>query len=428
MSAKVEKLENSKVKLTIEVSSERFEEGLKAAYNKNKKSIQLPGFRKGKAPRHMIERMYGKEVFYEDAANHVIPDAYEAAIDEHKLEVVSRPEIDVEQIGVGQTFIFTATVAVKPEVELGEFKGLEVSKVDVTIADEEVEEELKKRAEQNSRTIEVADRAVEKDDEVTIDFEGFVNGEAFEGGKGEDYPLVIGSGSFIDNFEDQLIGKNIGEDLEINVTFPEEYHVDELKSQPALFKVNVKAIKAKELPELDDEFAKDTSDFDTLAELKDDISKNLVSKKEASAKQEQQDELLVKAVENAKMEVPAEMFDNEVDNMVNNFANTMRYQGLSLEQYLGMTGGNMATFRDSLKDEAEKRVKGRLVLEAIAKVESIEVSEEDLNEEMKKMAEMYNMELEELTKAVGEYEKENIKADLATRKALDLLVENAKEV
>lgn len=428
MSTKIETLENSKVKLTIEVTAERFEEGLKAAYEKNKKHIQLQGFRKGKAPRHMVERIYGKGVFYEDAANHVMPEAYEAAIKEHDVDVVSRPEIDIEQIEAGKTFIFTATVAVKPEVTLGDYKGLEVAKVELDITDEEVDAELASKAKQNGRKVEVTDRAVAQDDEVTIDFEGFVNGEAFEGGKGEDYPLVIGSHSFIDTFEDQLVGKNIGDAVEVNVTFPEEYHVEELKGQPALFKVNVKGIQVNELPELDDEFAKDTSDFETLAELKEDIKKNLVERKANSAKQAKQDEALEKAIANATMEVPAEMVDGEVDNMANNFANTMRYQGISLEQYLSMTGSNMASFRDSLKEEAAKRVNGRLVLEAIAKAENIEVSEEELNEELKKMAEMYNMELAELTKIMGEYEKEGTIADLKSRKAQDILVENSVEV
>lgn len=426
--AKLENLENSKVKLTIEVSADRFEKGMQAAYNKNKGQIQLQGFRKGKAPRKMIERYYGKGVFFEDAANDCIPEAYEAAIKEHDLEVVARPEIDIEKIGADEPFVFTATVAVKPEVELGEYKGLEVAKSDVEVTDEEVDADLKGKAEQNARTIEITDRAVENGDETVIDFEGFVDGEAFEGGKGEDFNLTIGSGSFIDTFEEQLVGKNIGEEVEVNVTFPAEYHAENLAGKPAMFKVTVKGIKAKELPELDDEFAKDTTDFDTLAEYKEDIKKTLTEKKENTAKQQKQDSLLEKAVEGAKMEVPAEMYEGEIDAMVSNMANTMRYQGISLEQYLEMTGSNMVSFRASLQPEAEKRVKGRLVLEAIAKAENVEVSEEDLNAEFESMAKMYNMELAELTKAVGEYEKENIKAELATRKALDLLVENAKEV
>lgn len=426
--AKLENLENSRVKLTIEVSADRFEKGMQAAYNKNKGQIQLQGFRKGKAPRKMIERYYGKGVFFEDAANDCIPEAYEAAIKEHDLEVVARPEIDIEKIGADEPFVFTATVAVKPEVELGEYKGLEVAKSDVEVTDEEVEADLKAKAEQNARTIEITDRAVEDGDETVIDFEGFVDGEAFEGGKGEDFNLTIGSGSFIDTFEEQLVGKNIGEEVEVNVTFPAEYHAENLAGKPAMFKVTVKAIKAKELPELDDEFAKDTTDFDTLAEYKEDIKKSLTEKKENTAKQQKQDALLEKAVEGAKMEVPAEMYEGEIDAMVSNMANTMRYQGISLEQYLEMTGSNMVSFRASLQPEAEKRVKGRLVLEAIAKAEKVEISDDDLNAEFESMAKMYNMELAELTKAVGEYEKENIKAELATRKALDLLVENAKEM
>lgn len=427
MSAKVEKLENSMIKLTIEVSAERFEEGMKFAYNKNKKRIVVPGFRKGKAPRKLIERTYGKGVFYEDAANHVIPDAYDKAVEENELDVVSRPEIDVEQIEAGKPFIFTAEVAVKPEVELGEYKGLEVEKKEVEVTDEEVDNELNAVAEQNARKINVTDRAVEDKDELKIDFEGFVDGVAFEGGKAEDYSLVIGSHSFIDTFEDQLIGKNIDEEVEVNVTFPEDYNKEELQGKPAMFKVTVKEISVKELPAIDDEFAKDVSDFDTLDEYKADLKAKAIERKEKTAKQEMEDALLEKAVENSKMELPAAMVQNESEMMINNFANTLRYQGMSLEQYLSFTGSNMVAFKDSLKPEAEKRVKGSLVLEAIAKAENIEVNEDDVEAELANMAKTYNMEIEKLKESINENELEHIKEDMKNKKALDLLVENAKE-
>ena len=428
MSTKIEKLENSKIKLTIEVDASLFEEGINKAYNKNKGKIAIPGFRKGKAPRKMIEKIYGKGVFYEDAANVVIPDAYEASVEENNLDIVSRPEIDVIEMGSGKNFIFTAVVTVKPEAELGEYKGLEVEKSDVEVTEEEVSAELDKVAEQNSRMIEVTDRTVEDKDEVTIDFEGFVDGEAFEGGKGEDYPLVIGSHSFIDNFEEQLVGKNIGENIEVNVTFPEEYQQETLAGKPAMFKVTIKAIKAKELPAIDDEFAKDVSDFETLNEYKEDIKKGLQEKKETSAIRIKEDKVLDKAVANAKVEIPEVMISNEVESMLNNFNQSLQQQGMKLEQYLQYTGGNLDTFKETIKPDAKKRVSGRLILEAIAKAENIEVSEEDVKEELEKMAKMYNMEIEKLMASVGEHEKIGIKGDIKAKKALKIIVDSSKEV
>jgi len=428
MSTKIEKLENSKIKLTIEVDASLFEEGINKAYNKNKGKIAIPGFRKGKAPRKMIEKIYGKGVFYEDAANVVIPDAYEASIEENNLDVVSRPEIDVLEMGSGKNFIFTAIATVKPEAELGEYKGLEVEKTDVEVTEEEINDELNKVAEQNSRMIEVTDRTVEDKDEVTVDFEGFVDGEAFEGGKGEDYPLVIGSHSFIDDFEEQLVGKNIGENIEVNVTFPEEYQQETLAGKPAMFKVTIKDIKAKELPAIDDEFAKDVSDFETLNEYKEDIKKGLQEKKETSAIRIKEDKVLDKAVANAKLEIPEVMISNEVESMLNNFAQSLQQQGMKLEQYLQFTGGNLDTFKETIKPDAEKRVSGRLILEAIAKAENIEVSEEDVKEELEKMATMYNMEVEKLMASVGEYEKKGIKGDIKSQKALKIIVDSSKEI
>lgn len=428
MSTKIEKLENSKIKLTIEVDASLFEEGINKAYNKNKGKIAIPGFRKGKAPRKMIEKIYGKGVFYEDAANVVIPDAYEAAIEENNLDVVSRPEIDVIEMGSGKNFIFTAIATVKPEAELGEYKGLEVEKSDLEVTEEEINDELNKVAEQNSRMIEVTDRAAQDKDEVTVDFEGFVDGEAFEGGKGEDYPLVIGSHSFIDNFEEQLIGKNIGENIEVNVTFPEEYQQEDLAGKPAMFKVTIKAIKTKELPEIDDEFSKDVSDFETLNEYKEDIKKGLKEKKETSAVRIKEDKVLDKAVANAKVEIPEVMISNEVDSMLNNFNQSLQQQGMKLEQYLQYTGGNLDAFKETVKPDAEKRVRGRLILEAVAKAENIVVSEEDVKEELEKMATMYNMEVEKLMASVGEYEKKGIKGDIQAKKALKVMVDSSKEV
>ena len=375
MSFKVEQMEEKNmVKLVIESTAEEFEAGLNKAYNKDKNKISIPGFRKGKAPRKMIEQMYGAEVFYEDAANAIIPEAYATAAEESKLEIVSQPKISVVQLEKGKPFIFAAEVAVKPEVELGTYKGVEVEKADTEVTDADVEEELKKVQEQNSRTVTVEDRAVKDGDMTVIDFEGFVDGVAFEGGKGENYPLTIGSHSFIDNFEEQLIGMNIGEEKEINVTFPEEYHAEELKGKPATFKVSVKEIKEKQLPELDDDFAQDVSDFDTLAEYKEDLKKTISVRKENEAKAKKEDEAIAKIVETSKMDIPEAMINTQVNRMVEDFAQRLQQQGLSIDQYFQYTGMTADKIMDEKKPDAVKRIQTRVVLDAVAKSEDFQVS------------------------------------------------------
>lgn len=427
MSLQVEKLEKNMAKLTIETTAEEFEAAIEKAYHKNKGKINVQGFRKGKAPRAIIEKMYGASIFYEDAANSIIPDAYEAAAKESGLEIVSQPEIDVEQIEKGKSFIFTATVAVKPEVTLGQYKGIEVEKADLTVTEEEINAEVDKVREQNSRTITIEDRPVEDGDMTVIDFEGFVDGVAFEGGKGTDYPLTIGSHSFIDNFEEQLIGKNIGEEVEVNVTFPEEYQAKELAGKPAVFKVTVKEIKKKELPELDDEFAKDVSEFDTLAEYKEDVKKNLVEKKEKAAKTAKEDAVIDKIIENASMEIPDAMLNTQVNQMANEFAQRLQSQGLSIEQYFQFTGMDTNKFLENIKPQALKRIQTRLVLEAIVKAENIEVTEEDITKEIEEMAKNYQMEADKVRELVTP-QMEDMKMDLAVQKAVDLVAAEAKEI
>ena len=428
MSFKVENMEEKNmVKLVIEATAEEFEAGLNTAFNKNKNKISVPGFRKGKAPRKMVEKLYGTEIFYEDAANAIIPDAYAKAADESELEIVSQPKINVVQIEAGKPFIFEAVVAVKPEVELGQYKGVEVEKCDTEVTDADVEEELKKVQDKNSRVVTVEDRAVKNGDMTTIDFEGFVDGVAFEGGKGENYPLTIGSHSFIDNFEEQIIGMNIGDEKEINVTFPEEYHAEELKGKPAMFKVKVNEIKEKVLPELDDDFAQDVSDFDTLDEYKKEIKDNLTKKKEEQAKTEKENAVVDKAVENATMEIPEAMIDTQVENMVDDFARRIQSQGLSMEQYMQFTGATVDSLKEQMKPQAVKRIESRLVLEKVAEAENIQISDEKLDEELAKMAEMYKMELDKFKELVGEYEKEQMKKDLAVQEAVTLMADSAKE-
>lgn len=428
MSFTVENLEEKNmVKLVIESTAEEFEAGLNTAYNKNKSKISLPGFRKGKAPRKMIEKMYGAEVFYEDAANSIIPDAYAKAADECGLELVSQPKINVTQLEAGKPFIFEAVVATKPEVELGQYKGVEVTKADIEATDADVEEELKRVQDQNSRTVAVTDRAVKDGDNTVIDFEGFVDGVAFEGGKGTDYPLTIGSHSFIDTFEDQIIGMNIGDEKEINVTFPEEYHVDDLKGKPAMFKVSVKEIKEKQLPELNDEFAQDVSDFDTIAEYKDDLKKKIADRKSREAKAKQEDEAIAKIIEDSKMDIPDAMVDTQVNRMVEDFAQRLQQQGLSVEQYFQYTGMTADKIMEEMKPEAVKRIQSRLVLEAVVKAENIETSDEDFEAELKKMAEAYKMELDQIKEFMGDYEKKQIKEDLAIQKAVDVIVGSVVE-
>ena len=427
MSVQVETLEKSMAKLTIEVSAEEFETALDKAYKKNKNKISLPGFRKGKAPRAMIEKMYGTGVFYEDAANDLIPGAYESAAKESELEIVAQPSIDVTQIEKGKPFVFTATVAVKPEVTLGDYKGIEVEKKTAEVTDEELQAEIDKVRESNSRMITVEDRAVQDGDITTIDFEGFVDGEPFEGGKGENYPLTIGSHSFIDNFEEQLIGKNIGEETEVNVTFPEQYQAEELQGKPAVFKVTIKEIKVKELPELDDDFAQDVSEFDTVDEYKEDLKKKLLENKEAALKREKEEDVVGKIIENATMEIPDPMVDTQVRQMVQEFSQRIQSQGLSLQQYMQFTGMTPESLTNELQPQALKRIQSRLVLEAVVAAENIETSDEDLEKELEKMAEMYQMEADKLKELVGEEEKKQIALDLAVQKAVELVVDAAVE-
>ena len=428
MSFKVEQMEEKNmVKLVIETTAEEFEKGLNEAYNKNKGKITLPGFRKGKASRKMVEKFYGAEVFYEDAANAIIPEAYAEAAEESKLEIVSQPKIDVVQLEQGKPFIFSAEVAVKPEVELGQYKGVEVAKVDSEVTDEDIANELKKVQEQNSRTISVAERAVKDGDMTVIDFEGFVDGKAFEGGKGENYPLTIGSHSFIDTFEDQIIGMNIGDEKEINVTFPEEYHAEELKGKPATFKVKVNEIKEKQLPELDDDFAQDVSDFDTMDAYKESLVSQLKERKANEAKVKKEDEAMEKIIEAAKMDIPEAMINTQVNRMAEDFARRLQQQGLSIEQYFQYTGMTAEKIIDDMKPEALTRIKSRLVLEAIVKAENIEVSDDEVNAELQKMADMYKMELDKVKELMGEAEMKQVKEDLAVQKAVDLIVDTAVE-
>ena len=428
MSFKVEQLEEKNmVKLVIEATAEEFEAGLNTAYNKSKSKINVPGFRKGKAPRKIIEQLYGQEVFFEDAANAIIPDAYAKACIESELDIVSQPKISVTQLEKGKPFVFEAEVAVRPEVELGNYKGVEVSKVDTEATDADVEEEIKKVAEQNSRTITVEDRAVKDGDMTVIDFEGLIDGEAFEGGKGENYPLTIGSHSFIDNFEDQIIGMNIGDEKEINVTFPEDYHAEELKGKPATFKVSVKEIKEKQLPDIDDDFAQDVSDFDTLDEYKADLKKKIAERKEAEAKKQKETEAIEKIVADSKMDIPQAMIDTQVTRMAEDFAQRLQQQGLSLETYFKYTGLTAEKILDDMKPEAVKRIQNSLVLEAVAKAENIQVSDDEFNSELSKMAEMYKMEVDKIKEFMGESEEKQMRDDIAIQKAVDLIVSSAVE-
>lgn len=428
MSFTVEQLEEKNmVKLVITSSDEEFEKGLEQAYNKNKSKINVQGFRKGKAPRKIIEKFYGKEVFFEDAANAIIPEAYAKAAEESGLEIVSQPEIGLVQLEDGKPFIFSATVAVKPEVELGQYKGVEVAKADVEVTEDDINTELDKVREQNSRTVNVEDRPVQDKDMTVIDFEGFIDGQPFQGGKGENYPLTIGSHSFIDTFEEQLIGKNIGEETEVNVTFPEDYHAEELKGKPATFKVTVKEIKEKQYDDLDDDFAQNVSDFDTLAEYKEDLKKTIGERKANEAKNKKEAEAIDKIIENAKMDIPSAMVDTQVRQMAEDFSRRLQQQGLSVEQYFQFTGLTADKLFADMQPEAEKRIKSRLVLEAIVKAENIEVSDEEYESELNKMAESYGMEVDKIKEFMGEYEQKQIREDIAVQKAVDLVVAEAVE-
>ncbi len=427
MSLQVEKMEKNMAKLTIEVPAEELEKALQSAYNKQKNKITLPGFRKGKAPRAMIEKMYGAEIFYDDAANALIQQEYSKAYDEADVEIVSQPKIEVVQIEKGKPFIFTAEVAVKPEVTLGEYKGLKVDKTSTRVTAKEVEERLAKEQEKNARIVEVEDRPVQDKDDIVLDFEGFVDGVAFEGGKSENYSLTIGSGSFIPGFEEQLIGAELEKEVEVNVTFPEDYHAEELKGKPAVFKCTVHKISVKELPELDDEFASEVSEFSTLEELKADTKAKIKEEKAAEGKRKKEDQAVEKAVENATMELPDMMIDTEASQMVNEFAQRMQQQGLTMEQYMQFTGLTSEKMMEEFRPQAIKRIQTRLVLEAIVKAENIEISEEKFMEEMGKMAEAYGMETEKLLGFMGDREKEQMKADMAVQEAVTFVAENAVE-
>ena len=429
MSLQVEKLEKNMAKLTIEVSAQELEAAIQSAYQKNKSRISVPGFRKGKVPRQMIEKMYGKEIFYEDAANALIPGAYDKAMEECEESIVSSPKIEVVQIEAGKPFIFTAEVALKPEVKLGKYKGVKVDKEVITVTEEEVAAEIEKERENNARTIEVEGRAVEDGDIATIDFEGFVDGVAFEGGKGENYPLTIGSGSFVPGFGEQLIGKNKDEEVDVNVTFPEDYHAEELKGKEALFKVTVKEVKTKELPEVDDEFAAEVSEFETLAEYKEDIRKKLTEKKEKEARNAKEEAVITAIIEDSAMEIPDAMLETQQRQIVDEFTQRLQMQGISLEQYFQFTGLDAEKMLEQAKPQADRRIKSRLVLEAIVAAEKITVSDEDYEKEIERMAEVYNMEKDKVREMLGENEtaKKQFMDDLAITKAADFVVSQAKE-
>lgn len=427
MSVQIEKLENSMAKLIIETSAEELEKALEKAFQKNKNKISIPGFRKGKVPRQMIEKMYGPSIFYEDAANELIPQEYEKALDECEEDIVSSPAIDVTQIEKGKPFIFTALVALKPEIKLGKYKGVKVEKADTEVTDEEVDAEINRERENNARNIEVTDRAVKDGDMTIIDFEGFVDDVAFEGGKGENYPLTIGSGAFIPGFEEQLVGAEIGKEVEVNVTFPDDYQASELQGKAAVFKCTVKEIKEKELPELDDEFASEVSEFDTLAEYKADVKDKLTEKKVKEAKETKESAVIEAIVKDSDMEIPGPMLETQQRQMIDEFAQRMQMQGLSMEQYYQFTGATYDKMVEQVKPQAEARIKSRLVLEAIVKAEKIEVSEEEYEEELKSMAEVYQMEVEKIKEMLPEKSVQQIKQDIAVRKAAEFAVEHAKE-
>lgn len=426
MSVQVEKLEKSMAKLTIEVSVEDFEKAVESAYQKQKNKIQIPGFRKGKAPRKMIESMYGKEVFFEDAANELIPKAWEQAYDECEEDITSSPDVDVVQCEAGKPFIFTATVALKPEVKLGKYKGVSIEAISTEVTEDEVNAQIETERENSARMISV-ERPVEQGDEVSLDFEGFVDGVAFAGGKGENYKLTIGSGQFIPGFEDQLVGAKIDEDVEVNVTFPEDYQADELKGKAAVFKCKVHEIKVKELPELDDEFAAEVSEFDTLEEYKASVRKGLEEKKVKEAKDAKEDAAMAAVVEAAEIEIPAPMLATEQRQMMNDFAQRIAMQGLSFDQYLQFTGQTQEALLEQIKPQAETKIKSRLCMEAVAKAENIEVTDAELEDEYKTMAEAYQLEVEKIKEMLGEKEEKSIREDLAVRKAVAFVAENAKE-
>lgn len=428
MSVQVENLEKNTAKLTIEVPAEKFEEAVQHSYNKNKGKFNIPGFRKGKAPFNMIKKMYGVGVFYEDAVDEVIDASYPDAAKESGLEIVSRPSISIEEIEEGKAFVYTAVVAVKPEVTLGEYKGVEVQKTKSEVTEEDIETEIKRAREKNSRLITVEDRGIEDGDQVTIDFDGSVDGKRFEGGKSEDYPLTIGSHTFIDNFEEQLIGKTTGEECEVNVTFPAEYHVEELKNKPAVFKVKVKEIQRKELPEANDDFASEVSDFDTMEEYKKDLTEKLQAEKIEAAKTADEDKVVAKVIENATMEIPDQMVEEQVNGMVNDYARRLESQGISFKQYVEITGMRAEKIGEQMKPQAIKRIQTRLVLEAVVKAENIQADDAAVEEQFDKMAEDFKMDKEQIKGMFGEEQIAQLKEDLAVQKAIDFLVAEAKFV
>lgn len=428
MSVQVENLEKNTAKLTIEVPAEKFEEAVQHSYNKNKGKFNIPGFRKGKAPFNMIKKMYGVGVFYEDAVDEVIDASYPDAAKESGLDIVSRPSISIEEIEEGKAFVYTAVVAVKPEVTLGEYKGVEVQKTKSEVTEEDIETEIKRAREKNSRLITVEDRGIEDGDQVTIDFDGSVDGKRFEGGKAEDYPLTIGSHTFIDNFEEQLIGKTTGEECEVNVTFPAEYHVEELKNKPAVFKVKVKEIQRKELPEANDDFASEVSDFDTMEEYKKDLTEKLQAEKIEAAKTADEDKVVAKVIENATMEIPDQMVEEQVNGMVNDYARRLESQGISFKQYVEITGMTAEKIGEQMKPQAIKRIQTRLVLEAIVKAENIQADDAAVEEQFDKMAEDFKMDKEQIKGMFGEEQIAQLKEDLAVQKAIDFLVAEAKFV
>lgn len=427
MSVQVEKLEKNMAKLTIEVPAEEVEKALQNAFLKNKNRISVPGFRKGKVPRQMIEKMYGPEIFYEDAVNEMIPDAYEKAADECGEDIVSSPVIDVTQIEKGKPFIFTAEVALKPDVKLGKYKGVEIDRVETAVTDEDVDAEINRERERNARNIEVTDRPVKDGDMTVLDFEGFVDGVAFEGGKGENYSLTIGSGAFIPGFEEQLIGAEIDKETEVKVTFPEDYQAEDLKGKDAVFKCTVKEIKEKELPELDDEFAGEISEFETLEEYKADVRAKLTETKEKEAKNLREEAVVEAIIKDADMEIPDAMIETQQKQMVDEFMQGITMQGLTPEQYYQFTGASRERLIAQVKPQAEKRIRARLVLEAIAKAENITASEEDYEDELKVMAEAYQMEVDKVREMLPEKNAAQIKEDIAVRKAAEFAVANAKE-
>ena len=427
MSLQVEKLEKGMAKLTIEVSAEELDKAIDNAYRQNRNRISIPGFRKGKAPRKMIEQMYGKEIFYEDAANELIPVAYEKAYDECSEDIVSAPKVDVVQLEAGKPFIFTAEVALKPEVTLGKYKGVKVPAADLTVTEEEVDKEIERERDTNARTVNVEDRAVKDGDMTVIDFEGFVDGVAFEGGKGENYPLTIGSGQFIPGFEEALIGAELNAQVDVNVTFPEDYQAEELAGKPAVFKCTVKEIKEKLLPELDDEFASEVSEFDTMAEYREDVKKKLADKKAAAAKDAKEEAAVDAVIEDAKMEIPDAMLDTQQRQMVDEFSQRIQSQGLSMEQYMQFTGMTPAMLLEQVRPQALKRIQSRLVLEAVAAAEKMEVSEEEFEEELKTMGEVYQMEPDKVKELLGENGAKQVREDLCIKKAVEFVVEHAKE-